>query len=494
VGSAVDRIEFDDGAYAEFGARLEACLQAFEELLARPGFGLGAATLGAELELFLIDGAARPLPRNRAVLGATDDERLTTELDRFNLECNLRPCPLGGAPFRALGAELESGLAAARSAAAVCGGRIVPIGILPTLRAEDLDSGAITNLPRYRALSNGIRRLKRAPFHIHIEGEDSLAATSNDVAFEGASTSFQIHLRTEPAQFAALYNAAQLATGPALAAAGNSPLFLGRRLWEETRIALFKQATDPRPETTADWRHPGRVSFGDGWVREGALELFRQSVALHPPLLPISGTEDPVAAVRAGAVPALAELRLHNGTVWSWNRAVYDPAGGGHLRVELRALPAGPSVPDMLANAAFLVGLTLDLAPEIVRLLPAFPFKYAERNFYRAAQRGLAAELLWPTERPPSPAPWRAADLVLALLPRARRGLLAAGVTADEVDPLLAVLEARVVSGQTGAVWQRRTLAALERGRPRDEALPALVERYHAAQLTGTAVHTWPVD
>jgi hypothetical protein len=342
VGTAIDRVEYSDEERARFAARLSASLEALEAVLARPGFGAGEATLGAELELFLIDGRARPLPRNRAVLRHTTDERLTVELDRFNLECNLRPCSLAGTPFRALEREIESGLAEARRAAASQGGRIVPIGILPTLEAADLDGSAITNLPRYRALSLRLRALKQAPFEIQIDGEEPLALSCDDVALEGATTSFQVHLRVPALAFADVFNAAQLATAPALAVAGNSPLFLGRRLWEETRIVLFTQATDARPEPSGeDWRPPSRVSFGRGWVRQGALELFREVVALHPPLLPVLDEEDPLEAVRAGRVPRLPELRLHNGTVWSWNRAVYDPAGGGHLRVELRALPAG---------------------------------------------------------------------------------------------------------------------------------------------------------
>src|SRR6185295_670300 len=156
------------------------------------------------------------------------------------------------------------------------------------------------------------------------------------------------------------------------------------RLWEETRVALFRQATDDRRDPSVEWR-PARVSFGHGWVRHGALELFAESVLQHAPLLPIASDEDARARVRAGDVPELVELRLHQGTIWRWNRAVYDPTAGGHLRIELRALPAGPSLPDMLANAAFLLGLTLALAPDAERLVTALTFGQARLNFYAAA-------------------------------------------------------------------------------------------------------------
>jgi len=250
------------------------------------------------------------------------------------------------------------------------------------------------------------------PFRIRIDGADPLDVLCDDVTFEGANTSLQIHLRVEPAVFAATFNAAQIATAPVLAAAGNSPLFLGHRLWTETRVALFRQAVDERIATAEEDWHPGRVSFGHGWVRRGAHELFAESVALHRPLLPLVASEEPLALVRDGGTPALDELRLHHGTVWPWNRAVYDPTNGGHLRIELRALPAGPSAIDMTANAAFLIGLTLALSGEGDRLVNALTFGQCRRNFYEAARRGLDADLLWPSPHPPSPRLVPAARLI----------------------------------------------------------------------------------
>jgi hypothetical protein len=270
-------------------------------------------------------------------------------------------------------------------------------------------------------------------------------------------------------------------------------LFLGHRLWDETRIALFRQAVDDRFEAAEDDWRPARVSFGHGWVREGAFELFAESGALHAPLLPVVGPEDPIASLRAGGVPVLDELRLHHGTVWRWNRAVYDAALGGHLRIELRALPSGPTVIDMLANAAFFLGLVLALRHEAPTLVQSMTFGHARRNFYMAARSGLDAELLWPTGEPPSPRPHPAAELVRRLIPTARDGLAEGGVSGEEADTLLAIVEARVARRQTGAQWQRRTLAALEERLPRAEAIPAMFERYLAASATGRPVHEWPI-
>jgi hypothetical protein len=491
MGLAIDREHFDEADHRRFAARLQDGLAALAALLARPGFGEGPVTIGAEVELSLVGADSRPLPANEAVLADCADPRLTVELDRFNLECNSRPVPLAGRPFTALAEDLDDALAAVARAGRAHGAHPVLVGILPTVRAADLGPHAMTDAPRFRALDAAIRRLRERPFALHIDGEDPLEIRCADVTAEGANTSLQVHLRVPPRAFAATHAAAQLATAPALAAAGNSPLFLGHRLWEETRIALFKQAVDERGALEGSWHPPARVSFGHGWVREGAHELFAESVALHAPLLPACGQEEPLAAVRAGAVPRLDELRLHHGTVWRWNRAIYDPADGGHLRIELRALPSGPTLADMLANAAFLLGLTLSLRDEVGWLLPAFPFEYAHRNFYRAAQHGLDATLLWPAREAPSPRPVRAAALVAELLPRAHAGLVAAGVDAGEAERLLAIVAARAASGRTGARWQRRALARLERGRGRDEALAALVARYLAEAASGRPVHEW---
>lgn len=491
MGLEIHRDDFDENDHRRFSERLQQGLVALAGVLARPGFGAGPPSIGAELELSLVDAALRPLPRNRAVLAGIVDDRVKLELARFNLELNAQPVALAGQPFAALGAQLEEALAGIGRAARVHGGRVAMIGILPTLAEADLESSLLTDTNRYRALSTALRRRRSEPFRVVIEGDDRLAITSDDVAMEGANTSFQVHLRVPPKEFADAYNAAQIATAPALAAAGNSPLFLGHRLWEETRIALFRQAVDDRVEAAEDDWRPARVSFGHGWVREGAFELFAESVSLHEPLLPVLGPEAPIASVRAGGVPLLDELRLHHGTVWRWNRAVYDAALGGHLRIELRALPSGPTVIDMMANAAFLLGLVLALRHEAPALVRSMTFGHARRNFYLAARSGLDAELLWPTGEPPSPRPLPAAELVRRLLPIAHNGLTEGGVSGEEADHLLAVVEARVARRQTGAQWQRRTLAGLEERSPRAEAIPAMFERYLAIAETGRPVHEW---
>jgi len=491
MGLEIPRDRFEEEDFARFGEKLKLDLRALGSLLARPGFGVGPPSIGSELELNLVDADGRPALINQEVLDLVADERLTLEVNRFNLEINARPTLLAGRPFSAMHAELQHALLATRRGAASLGARVAAIGILPTLEREHLGASALTDAKRYRALAAGLLRIRGEPFEIRIDGDDALSLRSHEVTFEGANTSFQVHLRVDPAAYARTYNAAQAATAVALAVASNSPFFLGQRLWHETRVALFRQSVDDRGDARHDDWRPARVSFGHGWVRQGAQELFDEAVSLHEPVLPVLTAEDPLAVVEAGAIPSLEELRLHHGTIWRWNRAVYDPNEGGHLRIELRALPAGPSVRDTVANAAFLVGLTLGLAPRMDEFAAGFTFGHARRNFYEAARYGLDAELLWPEAVAPSPRSSPARVLVERLLPEARQGLLSGGVEAAEADAWLGIIAARAASGITGAVWQRTAYArALEHHPPR-EALRVMLESYLAASERDVPVHSW---
>ncbi|MGR6916672.1 glutamate--cysteine ligase [[Actinomadura] parvosata] len=464
MGRDLDKERFTEAEYTRFGERIREQLGVLRELLDTPGFGQGPVTIGAELELFLIDDEGRPLPRNDRVRDALDDDRVVLELGRYNIEANLTPLPLAGRPFEALSAEVQEMIT--KVDGAVEGGGALPIGILPTLDTEDFTLGAMSDQNRYRAMSRGLRRLRLEPFLVKI---DDLELSVEDVILESANTSWQVHIRTPPERFARLFNAAQLAIGPVLAVCGNSPFFLGRELWEETRIALMEEAADDRDVQRPE-RRDGRVTFGSDWVHEGAHELFERYVQDYDPIVP-----DLTDGAERHEVP---ELRLHQGTIWQWNRPVYDPADGGHLRIELRALPAGPSCADMAANTAFLLGLTLAQAE---RDLTGYRFATAYQNFYHAAMHGLDAKLSWPG----MDGEHDAAELVLYLLPEARKGLLQAGVAPNDADRALDVIAQRARLRRTGSVWQRETLARLGGDRR------ALVRRYRELALSGTPVHLW---
>ncbi|MGW0065080.1 glutamate--cysteine ligase [Streptosporangium sandarakinum] len=477
MGRQLDRDRFSEAEFVRFGERLAEQVATLRETLARPGFGEGPLTIGAELELFLTTPDGRPLHRNREVREAAADGRLVSELGRFNLEVNLTPLPLAGRPFTAMAAELRETMDLVDKAAAAQGGRSVAIGILPSLSEFDFTHEALSDEARYRAMTRGMRRLRAEPFRVRISGAEELELEVEGVILESANTSWQVHLRTAPADFARVYNAAQLAVGPVLAVSGNSPGFLGRRLWEETRIALFEEAADDRDVERLD-RRDRRVAFGSGWVG-GAEELFEMCVREYEPVVPVL-TDAPDTA---GGAPELAELRLHQGMVWLWNRPVYDPADGGHLRVEMRALPAGPTPADMVANAAFMLGLTLAMADEPVH---ESPFAGAYRNFYHAAISGLDAPMSWPGRNGEVPAH----RLVEDLLPVAADGLARAGVETREAERALDIIRERAGRRRTGAVWQREKLAELGT----DPAARArMVTRYQELALTGEPVHTWPL-
>ncbi|HUP24391.1 MAG TPA: glutamate--cysteine ligase [Thermoanaerobaculia bacterium] len=491
MGEDIDRTEFSAEHRALFQRRLRENLAALKGLLARPGFGTGPPSIGAEVELYLIGRDSCPLPCNQELLAGAADPRIALELNRFNLEYNLTPVPAAGRPFSSLETELCAALASLNRHAASLGGRVIPIGILPTLRRRDFGPGAMTPLPRYEALTRSLQRLRGEHFAIRIGGPEPVSLEADDVTLEGANTSFQVHLRVEPSAFARTFNALQLVTPLMLAISCNAPLLFGRRLWHETRVPLFKLAVDSRDRDSRALHLPPRVHLGTGWVREGVYELYAAAVHLHEPLLPIPTRENAIARLRTGRVPSLRELRLHQGTIWPWNRPVYDPSDGGHLRIEMRALPAGPSAVDMCASAAFGLGLAVALRERIDDLLPACPFAIAEENFYRAAQHGHEALLFWPgaegvLERRPAP------ELALELLPVALRGLVRLGVARAEAARYLEVVRERVERRTSGAAWQLRQLDRLQPRLGRAGALRRLVDGYAEHALANRPVSEWP--
>ncbi|MAR91567.1 MAG: glutamate-cysteine ligase family protein [Pseudomonadota bacterium] len=462
MGIEIRQDNFRQEDYDQFNAKIRENLKALEQLLARPGFGEGEESLGAELEFYLVDPQGQPVPCNQKILARADNGQLTPELNRFNLEYNLRPQPFRGAPFAAFERELQRALRDTNQVAAEFGAELLPIGILPTAELAHFGHHMMTDQPRYRAMDNALRRLRGAPFEVDIDGRPPLRLQWDDVTLEGANTSFQLHWRLNPAEFVNSFNAVQLVTPIALALAANSPLLFGHELWQETRIALFKQSIDCRNEDRSQRKYPPRVYFGNGWLRQSALELFASTVALFPPIMPVTHPEHPLAELRAGRLPQLHELRLHQGSTWPWNRAIYDHHDGGHVRMEVRALPAGPSLEDMSATAAFLLGSALALRDSMPDRINLLPFKFAEHNFYRAAHRGLEATLLWPSSSQIKVVEYEVLELARRLIPMAREALEQAGMEAGEAKRLLDNIQARVAIPTNGAHWQLTLLHKLQ--------------------------------
>jgi len=493
MGIEIDQTEFSEQDFLGFRRCLEENIQALGELLQRPGFGEGPRSLGAELEMYIVDSDGYPLYANQEILEDANDPSLTLELNRYNLEFNLPPFALGERAFESTEKTIVDSVLRLGKVAAHRGGRIVPIGILPTLRETDFGSHCITDRRRYHALVKQLIERRGGRFHIDINGAEPLKLAMQDITLEGANTSFQVHYRVTPQAYADTFNGIQLMTPLALALAANSPGLFGHSLWQETRIPLFKQSIDTRHVDPYGWNEPARVSFGQGWARKGAEELFREVVRIYPPLLPLRNGSTAAEEMAAGKVPSLAELRLHQSTVWLWNRPIYDDVDGGHLRIEMRALPAGPSAVDMVANAAFLIGAAEGIRPQLDSLLPAIPFHNAEYNFYRAAQHGLDAQLVWPELDQSGFREQAITDVIARMLPVARAGLVSIGVSSAEIDRYLCVIEERLESGQSGAVWQRRKLEQLKRKMSAEHARHELLENFIGLSADNLPVAQWPV-
>lgn len=481
--------QVNDEQLQAFMKALLADVVALERLIEQGRIEAGVRRIGAEQEMFLVDRALRPAPIAADVLERAGDPRLTPELARFNLEANLSPQIFGGDCLRRLEDELREVVGRAAEAAGGAGGDVLLAGILPTLRSGDLGLDNMMPRPRYIELNRAFRRLRGGEFQIRIQGLEDFDATHDNVMLESCNTSFQIHFQVSAQEFAGLYNLAQAVTAPVLAAAVNSPLLLGRRLWHETRIALFERSMDTRPTAPGDREQRPRVHFGDGWVRESVLELFREDIARFRVVITGETGEDPMAVLARGEVPDLKALRLHNGTVYRWNRPCYGVAGGiAHLRIENRALPAGPTLLDEVANAAFYHGLMVGLSRQHERIDRVMAFEDARANFFAAARHGLKAELTWIGGETIA-----APRLILdRLLPDAREGLRVAGIDAADIDRYLGVIEARVRCGQTGAQWALSSVSAMEGKATQEMRCRSLCAAMLEHQRKEEPVHAWP--
>jgi len=463
-------------------------LQALEAMIAGGAIESGVRRIGAEQELFLVDRAWRPAPVAMEVLAAIDDPHLTTELGRFNLEINLDPLELGGDCLSRMEGELNALLAKVRGVAAAYGAEAALIGILPTIRKSDLALSNMTPKPRYAALNDAMRRVRGADYEFRLKGLDELIVKHDSVMLEACCTSFQVHYQVGAGEFASMYNLAQAITGPLLAVATNSPLLFGRRLWKETRIPLFQQAVDTRGASYHVRERLPRVSFGNRWVESSVLELFQEDLARFHVLLGAPLGEDSLVMLRRGLTPDLQALRIHNGTVYRWNRACFGSLNGkAHLRIENRVLPSGPTVLDEIANAAFFVGLMSGGSAALPDISRNLAFSDAEANFLAAAQAGLEARFVWVDASAVT-----ARDLIRQeLLPLAREGLRIAGIAPADIERYLGVIAGRVESGRTGSQWLLHSLAAMEGADTRDAIAGALAAATVDRQWEGKPVHEW---
>ena len=470
---------------------MKALLEDLRALAFMLGNGLiesGARRIGAEQEMFLIDEQLRPAPISPAVLAHASDPRLTTEIARFNLEANLTPRDLTADCFNEMEQELSELINLARVSAGNHAADVLLAGILPTLQKSDLTLQNLTPVARYYQLDRGVIKLRGGPLSIHIKGLDELHLTHDNIMMESCNTSFQIHFQSSPSEFVNHYNVAQAITAPVLAAAVNSPLLFGHRLWQETRVALFQHSTDERSSSQLARSQPTRVSFGDQWLRNSIIELFHDQICRFRPIMITQPDENPFAVLARRETPSLSALRLHNGTVWRWNRACYGITNNvPHLRIENRALPSGPTVIDEIANTAFFAGLMLALPEEYGEIAARMSFDDAKLNFFRAARHGLDAQFHWLDGQSQS-----AVSLIMDhLLPLARQGLRQAAVTSASIEKYLGVIEERVRERRTGARWVLASLAAMPQTISKDVRNRALANAMLKWQKQDIPGHRW---
>ncbi len=462
-------------------------VEALDHMIREGMFEKGYRRIGAEQEIFLVDESCQPAGEGPALL-ASLPSAFTTEIARYNLEINLGPFVLDGQAFCKTERQLREMLGVLAREAPKRDAFPLLTGILPTLRRRHLELMYMTPQIRYSILSEAMRRRRGSEFEIHIQGADELIACLDSVMFEACNTSWQMHLQIPPEEFSEKYNWAQWIAGPVLAACANSPLLFGRELWHETRIALFQQSVDTRSSSNHLRNKLGRVGFGQQWFSGPAANIFKDNISRFPLLLTSDIQEDALEMLDSGNIPNLRALRVHNGTIYSWNRPCYGVSDTGlpHLRIECRHLPAGPSVQDEMANFAFWVGLMKGMPGQYGALCDELPFQMAKDNFYRAARSGLCSIFNWGSHQIPA-----FALILEKLLPIAEDGLKNIGVDSREAGRYLGVIEGRALRRQNGALWMIRNFRKLAECYGKGAAVQEITSAILQQQQADIPVHEW---
>jgi hypothetical protein len=490
MGRDIEQVRFTREDRQRYREKVKLDLRVLRRMLDEGLFESGRKLIGIEVEFHVVGEDGDPAMINDQLLQKLENPDFQTELAQFNIEFNVAPHKLVGSVFREIEEELETSQRFAQAQARELDAQVVTIGILPTLSTLHTTIQNLSANPRYHLLNEQILEARGEDLVVEIEGTERLELSTSSIVMEAAATSVQLHLQVTPEGFGRTWNAAQAISAAQIAVGANSPFLFGKELWRETRIALFQQTIDTRTEELAAQGVRPRVWFGERWI-EGVTDLFDENVRYFNALLPLLEDEDPEQVLAVGGVPHLPELNLHNGTVYRWNRPIYDVARGKpHLRVENRVLPAGPTPVDTIANAAFYFGLVRALAGDDEPIERQLSFPAAHENFIAAAEHGIEAELYWP-----SSGTVPASELVMrTLLPLAHRGLDAWGVDRRDRDHYLGIIEQRCLRRITGAGWQVRTYRSLrEQGHDRRDALTEMTRRYLEGMHANEPVHTWPL-
>ncbi|MEM1410859.1 MAG: CBS domain-containing protein [Pseudomonadota bacterium] len=463
-------------------------VQALETMLERGMIESGKRRVGAEQEMFIVNRSSQPALKALDLLDTINDERFTHEIGLFNLEANMGVQEVDAHCLRRMEAEANEIVELARQGAAAHDCDIALVGILPTLTRDHLTLDGMVPTVRYKALNDALRALRGKDFEFTINGIDQLTVKHDNVMMEACNTSFQVHLQTDPSQFTRVYNIAQLVTAPLMAAAVNSPILLGHRLWHESRIAVFEHSIDARSETHQARGLRPRVHFGDRWLDQSVVEIFKEDIARFRVILTTECEEDVLGMVERGEAPKLNALRLHNGTVYRWNRPCYGVHKGvAHLRIENRVIPSGPTVVDEIANAAFFYGMVAGMAARDEDVRDLMAFDQAKSNFLAAAREGLRAQLHWFDDQYMT-----AQQLILdQLLPLAREGLDLVGIDPDDTTRYFDVIQKRVERRRTGARWLLDSAQNMQNEGTRDQRMRCLVDSLVEQQTEGTPICDW---
>ena len=442
--------------------------------------------IGAEQEFCLIDEQYRPYLGSKEVLEDINDDHFTTEIGKYNLEINLDPFELKDDCFSKLKNQLDEMLEKAGNSAAKYNSKVFLTGILPTLTLRNIGLDNMAEIPRYKALNDAIMNSRRDHFEIHIKGVDELNLLHDSVMLEGCNTSFQAHLQIDPDEFVEMYNWSQAISGPILSICTNSPILFGKELWSETRIALFTQSVDTRANSFLLNEKQPRVNFGKDWLKGSATNIFKDNISRFRSLITAADLEDSLEALDEGRIPKLKALNLHNGTVYSWNRACYGVGGGKpHLRIENRYLPSGPTASDEIANMMFWVGIMKGKPSKYDNIHEKMSFKDVKDNFFNAARYGMSTQFKWNDDYVPSH------KLILdELLPMAYRGLYSCGISPKDAERYLTIIENRVRS-QSGSQWIIQSYRNLKKNRRPYEAAQNLVAYIYEKQNHDYPVSTW---
>ena len=444
--------------------------------------------IGVEQELCLVDATWRPAPIIMEFLSKINDAHFTTELARFNLEINLDPITFTSDCLSQLEQSLNDYIDKTGKILQQFDSKAILTGILPTIRNKDLGIDNMTPLDRYRALANSLRKLRQGMFEFHINGADELVTAHDSVMFESCNTSFQMHYQVSTDEIVDKYNWAQLISGPVLAASTNSPLLLGKRLWRETRIALFQQSIDIRQTNDYLRERSSRVYFGNRWIYDSIVDAFKEDIVRFETLLSNDQKTNSLQSLEDGIIPTLDALMVHNSTIYKWNRPCYGIYNNKpHLRIENRYLPSGPTIVDQVANAAFWFGLMSGMPKEYRNLQAKFEFDNAKTNFVKAARDGMESKFTWLKNEKIS-----AQDLIHnVLLPIAREGLQKSNIDEKDSTKYLKIIEARVSSGKTGSQWMIESYNNLRKTGTRDQALVATTAAIYNRQQEMKPIHEW---